>query len=452
MKRAVMLGGVLFLLPVWSQTTTQAQIEPGAGNWRTWVISAGKDYRVPPPPDAATTQREIQWLREFMAQADAQTRDQIDYWDVWAPGWRWVDLVSQRTKDGRVPIPEFARVSSLVTVAIYDATVAAWDSKYAYNRAHPAEVDGTLLARTAVPRSPSYPSEHAAAAAAAAGVLAFLYPNEAAYFNQLAEEAGRARLAAGVRFTSDVTAGHELGRAVAARVIEYARNDGRQTPWAGTIPGGPGFWVGVNPVFANAQSWKPWVLSQPSEFRPGPPPAFNSPETLTGLAEIRNFPRDFNSNAKAFFWQTPEGTSTWFLDEVSLRQFEFRLDSNPPKATRAYALVAISWFEALMASHDAKMTYFRARPNMLDPAINTLFANPNHPSYPANQAMSAVRAGVLAYLFPRYADYYRQIGEEAGWSRLWAGIHHRSDIETSFVLARQVLRKILDRAEGDGSR
>ena len=26
------------------------QIEPNAGNWRTWVISSGKDYRVPPPP------------------------------------------------------------------------------------------------------------------------------------------------------------------------------------------------------------------------------------------------------------------------------------------------------------------------------------------------------------------------------------------------------------------
>jgi membrane-associated phospholipid phosphatase len=65
--------------------------------------------------------------------------------------------------------------------------------------------------------------------------------------------------------------------------------------------------------------------------------------------------------------------------------------------------------------------------------------------------MSAARAGVLAYLFPRHAGFYRTAGEEAGWSRLWGGIHYRSDIEASFVLAGQLLRKVLDRAESDGS-
>ena len=44
-------------LPLWPQTNSQnsiahpeAQIEPNAGKWRTWVISSGRDYRVPPPP------------------------------------------------------------------------------------------------------------------------------------------------------------------------------------------------------------------------------------------------------------------------------------------------------------------------------------------------------------------------------------------------------------------
>src|SRR5688572_16683178 len=26
------------------------QVEPGAGNWRTWIISSGREFRVPPPP------------------------------------------------------------------------------------------------------------------------------------------------------------------------------------------------------------------------------------------------------------------------------------------------------------------------------------------------------------------------------------------------------------------
>ena len=33
----------------------QGPVEPQAGNWKTWVITSGKDFRVPPPPDAAAT-------------------------------------------------------------------------------------------------------------------------------------------------------------------------------------------------------------------------------------------------------------------------------------------------------------------------------------------------------------------------------------------------------------
>jgi len=29
------------------------QVEPTAGTWKTWIISSGRDFRVPPPPDAA---------------------------------------------------------------------------------------------------------------------------------------------------------------------------------------------------------------------------------------------------------------------------------------------------------------------------------------------------------------------------------------------------------------
>jgi hypothetical protein len=29
---------------------SDSQVEPNAGKWRTWVISSGRDYRVPSPP------------------------------------------------------------------------------------------------------------------------------------------------------------------------------------------------------------------------------------------------------------------------------------------------------------------------------------------------------------------------------------------------------------------
>jgi hypothetical protein len=51
-------------------------------------------------------------------------------------------------------------------------TMAAWNSKYAYNREHPSDLDPTVAPVVAVPQSPSYPSEHAAAAGASAAVHA----------------------------------------------------------------------------------------------------------------------------------------------------------------------------------------------------------------------------------------------------------------------------------------
>jgi hypothetical protein len=55
---------------------------------------------------------------------------------------------------------------AVLHVAIYDAMVAAWDSKYAYNRKRPSEIYGSLATALPNPRSPSYPAEHAVAAGA----------------------------------------------------------------------------------------------------------------------------------------------------------------------------------------------------------------------------------------------------------------------------------------------
>ena len=60
------------------------------------------------------------------------------------------------------------------------------------------------------PRSPSYPSEHAAIAGAASAVLSYLYPTEQAAWEGLADEDGQSRLLAGVEYPSDVAAGLAL--------------------------------------------------------------------------------------------------------------------------------------------------------------------------------------------------------------------------------------------------
>jgi hypothetical protein len=151
------------------------------------------------------------------------------------------------------------------------------------------------------PRSPSYPSEHAAAAGAAAEVLAYLFPDRADFFHAKAQEAGDAFLLAGVNYRSDIEAGFELGRNVGALNVERGKTDHSNAEWDGVMPTGPGYWTGEKPALPMAGTWKPWVLESGSEFRPAPPPAYDSDERTVEMDELRSFERTPKSNAHAFF-------------------------------------------------------------------------------------------------------------------------------------------------------
>ena len=77
---------------------------------------------------------------------------------------------------------------------------------------------------------------------------------------------------------------------------------------------------------------------------------------------------------------------------------------------------------------------------------------PNHPSYPSNAAAVGMAATlVLGHLFPPQAERYLGWAREFGESRLWAGIHFRSDIEVGWELGRRVGAAFVERAKHDGA-
>jgi hypothetical protein len=430
----------------------QNQIEPHAGQWQTWVIASGNQLRLPAPPDRSTTKDEIKQLKDLAGQRDAAARDLVAFWNAGSPSYRWVQLLLAQIQQKPFTNPRNVRALSLLNVAIYDAMVAAWDSKYAYNRPRPSEFDDSLTTLIANPNSPSYPSEQAVAAGAASTILAYLYPADAPVFNDQAAEAGRAQLLAGVQYPSDVQAGLDLGRAVAQKVIERAKTDGSDAVWTGTVPTGPGLWNGTNPIEPLFGTWKPWVLTSGGQLRPPAPPAYNSPQKQAELAEIKTFTRTFTTNQKALYWQTLDGAFNFWYDNVSLRLFEHHLDTNPPRAARAYALASVTQYDALLACWDAKFTYWAMRPFQLDPSVVTLFPTPNHPSYPAAHGCgSGGIAAMIEYLFPAEASYIHAKADEAANSRIWAGIHFRSDVETGLALGRSVAQLVIDRAKHDGA-
>src|SRR5690606_6130258 len=100
-----------------------------------------------------------------------------------------------------------------------------------------------------------------------------------------------------------------------------------------------------------------------------------------------------------------------------------------PRAAQAYALLNTAGHDTGVACWDAKYTYWAIRPHQLDAEFSPLFAVPGHPSYPsAHSCYSSAAANVLAHLFPTDADEVFMLANEASESRIWAGLHFRSDL------------------------
>jgi membrane-associated phospholipid phosphatase len=431
------------------------QIESRAANWKTWVIPSAREFRLAAPPGDAPTAAEISDLKSLSGKRDAAAKNLIAYWNVGPPSYRWHEIALSEAMRNALPWNYAMRHFALMHVAVYDALVAAWDSKFAYNRKRPSEFDGSLTTEFSNPRSPSYPAEHAVAAGAAAAVLSYVFPDRASYFADKAEEAGRSMLLAGVQYPSDVKVGLELGRQVAARVVERGKADGSEVKWTGSVPTEAGKWNGTNPILPQMSMWKPWVLTSPSEFRSPPPIAHDSPEKAAELAELKNFQRTPKTNSAAHFWEYAAGglrAHQYWSGQIGRLVLEYQLEDNPPLAARAYALQNITSTDAGIACWDSKYAYWAIRPFQLDPNVKPLFTTPNHPSYPAaHGCLSTATAAILGYLFPRDAETLVALAEEARESRIWAGIHYRSDIVAGAALGQAVANKVIAKARKDGS-
>jgi membrane-associated phospholipid phosphatase len=426
-----------------------AQVEPGAGQWSTWVIPTVQRLRPAAPPDPNAT-GELASLHNIMANADGAALNQVTYWNAGSPGYRWIQLTMSELLVRNIGGPTGTRAMALVATALYDATVAAWDTKYAYNRPHPADADPTIQPLVSYPSSPSYPSEHAVAAGAAATVLAYLFPDKADVFNSAAQQAAQSRLVAGAAFPSDTAAGLSLGQTVGDMVVEYAKADGSSQQFTGSFPPVPGVFSSANPVSPLAGTWKTWALTSGSQFRLPAPPAVGTPDENAQLALVEGLNRTTPVQQSAWFWQ-PGFQSPWY-DILHQHLFETGLYQNAPRAARAYALAAVAQHDATLACWDTKYTYLRPRPSQVDTNFNPLFPIPQHPSFPSGHACaSGGIASVMEYLFPAESDFFGAKANEAGESTFDAGIHFQIDVDQGLALGGLVGQAVVARAQADGS-
>ena len=441
--------------------------EPRAGTWKTWVLSSPTEIPVPPPPEKGSAQEkaEDQEIKDLAAERTPEDKDIVRKWaaegePVSTP---WVemnlDFVAAREKDP----PLSSRGYALMNVAAYDAMVAAWHYKYQYDRDAP-----DVAERLVEPGpDPSYPSEHAAIAGAASRVLAYLFPERPALrLDEAADQAADSRVMAGVNRRSDVEAGLELGHKIADKVIAYARADGAEKPCSKRVPGpAPRYWAPppgsvANPVQPCAGEWKTWVMSGGSQFRPDPPPVFGSPEFTAQAREMVDTQKNLTEEQKkaATFWAGGQGTplpaGVWM--NVLLAYLRDELPTTP-KSERTLAMAAVAMSDAGVASWDAKFAYWDPRPENgvrdsgVDRDWKPYIDTPFFPSYISGHATySGAAAEVLSYLFPDDAADFQAKADEASNSRLWGGIHWRSDNEKGLEVGKKVGQLVVERAKTDG--
>jgi membrane-associated phospholipid phosphatase len=329
------------------------------------------------------------------------------------------------------------RAFTYLSLAQYDAVIAAEDGK-----------DKSL-----------HPSARGAIAGASAVVLEFLFPSDATAFEG-AVQAQRAGPRYPGESRTDFAAGESIGRAIGTSVVAAAMTDGFSAPWLGTVPTGPGLWFSsatppAPPLLPMLGQMRTFFMTSGSQFRPGPPPVFGSPEYLAALAEIRAFSdnRTPEQLAIARYWAGTTGSlvAGFWNAEIASLAVSHHLDER--HAAHAFALVNMAAMDANIACHDAKYAYWFIRPSQADRAITLPIGLPNHPSYPSNHAcVSGATAYVLGALFPDQAARLSAMADEAGESRLYAGIHYRFDKDAGLRIARQVADlAIASDVNGNGS-
>jgi hypothetical protein len=195
-----------------------------------------------------------------------------------------------------------------------------------------------------------------------------------------------------------------------------------------------------------------WVLTSPSQFRPGPPPAFDGPRYKAALDEVREVARTRTPEQVriAWFWNDGRGggaASYW--NEEMARLLAARHVSER-EAVHALTVLNFTLADARMACWDAKLAYWLIRPSQADTTITRPVYLPNFPAYPSGHAcISGAAAAVIGDFFPNERARVTALAEEAAMSRLYAGVHYRFDNDEGLKLGRAVARFVLDHDRRD---
>jgi membrane-associated phospholipid phosphatase len=373
----------------------------------------------------------------------------------------WNQVLLDTFKADRLLPLLFTRDAAIVSAAVYDA-VNSIDRSHTPFFAHVHASRGASL--------------EAAAAQTAHDTMAALFPAHQATFDAIlaADLAGippgRARQ------------GVEVGHAVAQQILAWRSTDGSGAQVTYVPGAGPGVWQPTPPAFApaTAPQWghvTPFGIPGGSAFRPGPPPALNSPEYTAAFDEVESVgaanstTRTAEQTQIARFWYGAAGTFTagGYWDQIA-QEVAVAHGNSLVQNARLFALVNLAQADAMIAVWDAKYTYNFWRPvtairaadtdgnpaTAADPAWTSFLVTPAHPSYiSGHSGQSGAAAAALAAFFgtdaipfslgtdslpgvTRSFASFSAAAQEMSDSRVYAGIHWRFDVQAGQTLGYEV--------------
>ena len=476
-------------------------IDINAGTWKPILLTGPTEFAVAAPGATTTPDyiAQVNEIKTWQANLSKEEKDLVRYWGAGAVlRWNEImrDLVAKhnlppyQNPDGTYPAPNannplaypqfpFAnppyasRAYAYFAAAQYDALVAAWHYKKLYNRLAPYKVDATVT--SLIPQSdlPSYPSEDAVIAGVAGEMMKLLFPGDQDFIQQKIEEHKKARIIAGANVRSDMEAGEALGKAVAQKFVTRARGDRAGTAGGslviqgqmeqdciarGEIP-----WIsqenpkrpGMLMLFGKVRTWLFDSLTMVTTIRPPAPPSTSSQQFKDELEEVRHMSTSLSPEKRAIahFWadgiSTPTPPGHW--NQIAAEDF-VKQNFSEVRWARNMALLNMAMMDAAVVCWDAKYFYFNPRPPQMNNTIKTVTGLPNFPSYTSGHStFSGAAATILAHILPGNATKYTDMAKEASISRMYAGIHYRSDCEKGLESGNKIGEHAKSRARTDGA-
>jgi hypothetical protein len=237
-----------------------------------------------------------------------------------------------------------------------------------------------------------------------------------------------------------------VGYEVAQTVIDYAKKDnsdlvGDKT----TIPKRDNcIWYGNDPVNPMAGFWKTYILKSGSEIQPEKPATCGSETDLLDIKQTYEVwkHRTPQQVAAIHYWGDKPPPAIW---NIILNQQIQKYNMSIFDAAYSSVYLNVGMYDALVSCWYTKYTYWTARPFQRIANITTEIPTPNFPSYTSGHSVISMVAGrVLGEIFPNESDYFNNQAIEAGFSRLWAGIHFKQDIIKGMDQGSKIAKKVIE--------